>query len=41
MGLPGQLHQPGGLLLGAAVEAGELVTGRQRLWRLVTAHAWG
>ena len=29
MGLPGHLYQPGGLLLGAAVEACELMTGRQ------------
>ena len=41
MGLLGHLHQPGGLLLGAAAEAFELVTGRQQLWRLVAAHAWG
>ncbi|MFN9546312.1 MAG: hypothetical protein ACK6AD_04460 [Cyanobacteriota bacterium] len=34
MGLLGHLHQPGGLLLGAAEEAGELMTGRQQLWRL-------
>ena len=39
MGLLGHLHQPGGLLLGAAAEACELVTGRQQLWRLVAAHA--
>jgi hypothetical protein len=39
MGLLGQLRQLGGLLFGAA--ACELVTGRQQLWRLVEAHAWG
>ena len=38
MGLPGHIHQPGGLLLGAAAEAYELVTSRQQLWRLAAPH---
>ncbi len=41
MGLPGELHQPGGLFLGAAAEACQLVTGRQQLRRVVAAHPWG
>ena len=41
MGLLGQLHQPAGLLLGAAAEAGELVPCRQQLRRAVAAHGWG
>ncbi len=41
MGLLGHVHQPGGLLHGAAAKACELVTARQQLWRLVAAHAWG
>ena len=41
MGLLGHLYQPGGLLNRSAAEACELVTGRQQLWRLVAAHAWG
>ena len=40
MGLLAHLHQPGGLLLGAAAEAGELVTGRQQLRRAVAAYGW-
>ena len=41
MGLLGELHQPGGLLLGAAEEACELVTGSQQLRRAVAAYGWG
>ena len=41
MGLLGQLHKPGGLLLRAAAKACELVTGRQQLRRAVAAHGWG